>query len=82
MENDTESIRKLGEKMMGGFSSPKSSSENFGNDKKGVFEMPSFGGESKQDIPDAKDMFGGGFGLASSEDSDKLKELGKRMMGQ
>lgn len=79
MENDTDSIRKLGEKMLGGFSSPKSSSENI--ESKG-FEMPSFGGESKQEMPKANDMFGGGFGLASSEDSDKLKEIGKRMMGQ
>lgn len=49
---------------------------NFGN----------LGSESPKEQPKPKsadEMFGGGFGgMGSSDDADKLKELGKRMMGQ
>jgi len=49
MENDSEDIRAIGKKMMGGLESPKSSTEN--SDSKGMFEMPSFGEEA---TPQAK----------------------------
>ena len=63
MENDSEDIRAIGKKMMGGFESPKSSPESSGStgfempslggnqEQAKGFEMPSFGGEAK---PQAK----------------------------
>jgi hypothetical protein len=155
MENDTDAIKKMGEKMMGDFTSKPKSAEVSESKEKGMFEMPSFGGEEKassghdcscdheshkeqaqqkpksdsmfgdgawgaksggqeQSQPKSDDMFGGGFGsfggepqgqpksdsmfggfggepepkgdaqnnaFGSNDDADKLKELGKRMMG-
>ena len=46
MENDSDDIRAIGKRMMGDFGSPKSSPESSGS--KGMFEMPSFGGNQEQ----------------------------------
>lgn len=78
MENDTDKIKAFGERMMQGFSVKNSSKCNDESCENQGFKTPNF---------DAKNMFnsmgkGMGMGLASEEDSDKLREMGKRMMGQ
>jgi hypothetical protein len=78
MENDSNEIRALGEKMMKGFDAKSESKSDCADES---CQVPSFGGMPKQESPE-KSMFGSFGGLSSNEDANKLKEMGKRMMGQ
>lgn len=76
MQDDSNEIRALGEKMMNGFTKK---SETKCEDES--CQVSSFGGDTKQKAP-GESMFGNFGGLTSDSDSNKLKEMGKRMMGQ